>query len=135
MKKLGLLLALWACMSASLNPAQQRSAGSGEAAPGPTRVLTLSEAVQIALKNNPAVGAADAYADAVRQGIKTAQGRPLPPPRFLLQLHAEQQPGICFRHAAHTGPVPGGEFPPRFSQPSSAAGQFPTPVHRHYAFV
>jgi len=38
----------------------------------PPQTLTLQEAVAVALKNNPAVQAADAYAEAVQQGITVA---------------------------------------------------------------
>jgi outer membrane protein TolC len=42
-------------------------------AQGPVRSLTLQEAVQIALQKNPTIQAADAYAQAVQQGITAAK--------------------------------------------------------------
>jgi outer membrane protein TolC len=44
-----------------------------QAPPSATATLTLPEAVQLALKNNPTVQATDAYAEAVRHGITIAQ--------------------------------------------------------------
>lgn len=44
----------------------------------PAKILTLPEAVGVALKNNPTVEAAGAYAEAVRFGIKTAQAARYP---------------------------------------------------------
>ena len=41
--------------------------------PAAPRTLTLQDAVGIALKNNPTVQAADAYAEAVQQGIAVAR--------------------------------------------------------------
>ena len=96
MKKLGLMLALWACMNTNRSSAQQMSAGSGSATPGPARVLTLSDAVEIALKNNPAVGAADAYSDAVRQGIKTAQAGRYPRLDFSYSFTRSNNPVYVF---------------------------------------
>src|SRR5215472_16185094 len=96
MKKLGLMLALWTWMNTNRSSAQQRSAGSGSATPGPTRVLALSDAVEIALKNNPAVGAADAYADAVRQGIKTAQAGRYPRLDFSYSFTRSNNPVYVF---------------------------------------
>ncbi len=53
--------------------AQSRPATSTVAPPAAGKSLTLPEAVDIALKNNPAIGAAGAYAEAVRRGIRVAQ--------------------------------------------------------------
>lgn len=44
-----------------------------QAPPGAPAALTLPEAVQLALKHNPTIEAADAYAEAVRHGITIAQ--------------------------------------------------------------
>jgi outer membrane protein len=90
------MLALWACMSMSFSPVQQMPAGSQAATPGPVRVLALSDAVQIALKNNPAVAAADAYADAVRQGIKTAQAGRYPRVDFSYSFTRSNNPVYVF---------------------------------------
>ncbi len=46
---------------------------AGAQAPSPSQKLTLPEAVEVALKNNPTVQAADAYAEAVRHGIAVAK--------------------------------------------------------------
>jgi outer membrane protein len=46
--------------------------GGAQAAP-PAEKLTLPQAVELALKNNPTVQEADAYAEAVRRGIAVAQ--------------------------------------------------------------
>jgi outer membrane protein TolC len=96
MKKFSLLFTLWVCISASRSPAQQGTAGSGAPAPHSAKVLTLSEAVQIALKNNPAVGAADAYAEAVRQGIKTAQSGRYPRLDFSYSFTRSNNPVYVF---------------------------------------
>jgi outer membrane protein TolC len=96
--KLGMMLALWVCVSAS-RPAQQTaaaSASSGPATPSSAKALTLSAAVQIAVKNNPAVGAADAYAEAVRQGIKTAQSDRYPHLDFSYSFTRSNNPVYVF---------------------------------------
>ena len=94
MRKLSLMFALWVCLNAS--PAEQMPGGSGPATPGPAGVLVLSDAVEIALKNNPAVGAADAYADAVRQGIKTAQAGRYPRLDFSYSFTRSNNPVYVF---------------------------------------
>src|SRR5215469_9516723 len=94
MRKLSLMFALWVCLNAS--PAEQMPGGSGPATPGPARVLVLSDAVAIALKNNPAVGAADAYAEAVRQGIKTAQSDRYPHLDFSYSFTRSNNPVYVF---------------------------------------
>jgi len=94
MRKLSLMFALWVCLNAS--PAEQMPGGSGPATPGPARVLVLSDAVEIAVKNNPAVGAADAYADAVRQGIKTAQAGRYPRLDFSYSFTRSNNPVYVF---------------------------------------
>jgi outer membrane protein len=96
MKRLSLMFALWACMNASRSPAERMPAGSGPTTPGPARVLVLSDAVAIALKKNPAVGAADAYADAVRQGIKTAQAGRYPRLDFSYRFTRSNNPVYVF---------------------------------------
>jgi len=48
-------------------------------APGP---LSLEEAVEVALKNNPTIREADAYADAAQHGIKVAEAGYLPQVNF-----------------------------------------------------
>ncbi|HEV2494854.1 MAG TPA: TolC family protein [Terriglobia bacterium] len=50
----------------------------GQATTSSQAGLTLQDAVALALKNNPAVHAADAYADAVRQSITVAQAARYP---------------------------------------------------------
>lgn len=77
MKSFGAVLALWMCLGVLSSLAQtpqqvNRSAGSGLTGADPAKAITLAEAVQAALKNNPSIRAADAYADAVRQGIVVA---------------------------------------------------------------
>ena len=46
---------------------------AGAQTSSPSQKLTLPEAVELALKNNPTVQAADAYAEAVRHGIAVAK--------------------------------------------------------------
>ncbi|MBI1941661.1 MAG: TolC family protein [Acidobacteria bacterium] len=49
------------------------SQGAGGQAPSPSHKLTLQQAVELALENNPTVQAADAYAEGVRHGIAVAR--------------------------------------------------------------
>jgi outer membrane protein len=60
----GVLLAFFV-LSAPCSPAQGQPAGQR---------LTLPQAVELALKNNPAVKAAGAYADAVQRAVSEAKG-------------------------------------------------------------
>ncbi len=62
---------LLALFSATLLKAQTK-------APAPSGPVSLSQAVKIALKNNPTVHAADAYADAARHAIDSAKAGYLP---------------------------------------------------------
>src|SRR5512146_359306 len=52
---------------------------AGMPAPGP---LSLEGAVSVALKNNPTIREADAYADAAQHGIKVAKAGYLPQVNF-----------------------------------------------------
>jgi len=78
MKRLGPVLVLWVCLGAGGSPAQAPPEGTRSDAPVPAKTLTLAEAVQFALKNNPSIQAADAFADAVRQGIAAAAANRYP---------------------------------------------------------
>lgn len=56
--------------------------GAQTPSPSASGALSLQEAVHIALKNNPTIQEADAYADAARQGIKAAEAGYLPQLNF-----------------------------------------------------
>ncbi|MGD0693821.1 MAG: TolC family protein [Terriglobia bacterium] len=72
MKRFGIVFVVWLFMSASGSPAQAPQEQIPPASPDAAGTLTLKEAVNLALKHNPSIQAADAYADAVRRGMSIA---------------------------------------------------------------
>jgi outer membrane protein TolC len=78
MRRLGTIIFIWACLAGQIALAQESGSGTTPAVSSASGALTLPEAVNLALKNNPSIQAADAYADAVRQGIAEAQSSRYP---------------------------------------------------------
>lgn len=72
------------------------AAAQGQA-PGPRpKLLTLPEAVSIAMKNNPTLQGADSYADAVRRGIAMARASRYPRVDFSEDLTRGNNPVFVF---------------------------------------
>ena len=115
------VLFLWVCVGAHGSPAQEPPEGTPAAAPTPAKTLTLPEAVQLALKNNPSIQAADAYADAVRQGIVAAAANRYPHLDFSEGFERGNNPVYVFSSLL---------MQRQFSQQNFQLGllNFPTPV-------
>jgi outer membrane protein len=97
MRRSGLaIITIWVCLSTPPGSAQEPRPGNRPAVASAAGVLTLPEAVAVALKNNPSIQAADAYADAVRQGITEAGSSRYPRVDFSEDLTRGNNPVFVF---------------------------------------
>jgi len=121
MRRWRALLVIWVCVGASGALAQAQRGEGGSPLPGPALALTLRAAVDIALKNNPSIRAADAYADAVHRGIAIAASGRYPRLDFSEGVERGNNPVYVFSSLLTER---------RFTQQNFTLGalNFPTPV-------
>jgi len=121
MKRVAGILMIWLSMSSGGRSAQPPQQQSSPASPDSAKTLTLREAVNIALKNNPSIQAAEAYADAVRRGIAIAASNRYPRLDFSEGVERGNNPVYVFSSLLTER---------RFAQQNFTLGalNFPTPI-------
>jgi outer membrane protein len=87
---------------------------NGQSSPPPPQNLTLAEAVRVALEKNPTVQAADAYAQAVHEGIAEAKAGRMPRVDFTEGFTRGNNPVYVFGGLLTERQFNAGDFAPNF---------------------